>query len=250
MKTELIKNFIRRKIEKLRFTSDMNSKKFIHIYNLCKNYTQTSVERMYGLYNAIDYIEQNKIEGDLVECGVWKGGSAMIMAYSLNSVKRNFYLYDTYKGMPSPKQIDKCRGVNLNLLKKWKKCQRKDYNVWNYASLEEVKKNMLSIGYPAKNIHLIDGKVEDTIPLKVPKQISLLRVDIDWYEPTLHCMKYLFPLISSGGVLILDDYGFLVGAQKAIDEYIKENNIPILLNRIDKCCRIGLKIEAKDGFGL
>ena len=89
---------------------------------------------------------------------------------------------------------------------------------------------------------LIKGKVEDTIPLTVPPKIALLRLDTDWYESTYHELKYLFPLLSNKGALIIDDYGCWAGAKKAVDTYFDENKIVILLNRIDYTVRLGIKV--------
>ncbi len=100
---------------------------------------------------------------------------------------------------------------------------------------------MLSTGYPKEKIHLIKGKVEDTIPENIPKEIALLRLDTDWYESTKHELIHLFPLLKPNGILIIDDYGHWEGARKAVDEYISDNNIHILLNRIDYSGRISVK---------
>ena len=69
-----------------------------------------------------------------------------------------------------------------------------------------------------------------------------MRLDTDWYESTKHELTHLFPLLSSGGVIIIDDYGHWQGAKKAVDEYFEENNIKILLNRIDYTGRVGIKL--------
>ena len=94
-----------------------------------------------------------------------------------------------------------------------------------------------------KNIIYIKGKVEETIPEIIPGKISLLRLDTDWYESTLHNLNHLFPLLSKGGILILDDYGHWQGARKAVDEYLEKNNVKILLNRIDYTGRIAVKVD-------
>jgi O-methyltransferase len=80
------------------------------------------------------------------------------------------------------------------------------------------------------------------LPEFAPECISLLRLDTDWYESTRHELIHLFSRISKGGVIIIDDYGHWKGAREAVDEYIRENNIKILLNRIDYTGRIGVKI--------
>lgn len=95
--------------------------------------------------------------------------------------------------------------------------------------------------YPTQNIHYIKGKVEDTIPQNAPDQIALLRLDTDWYESTKHELVHLFPRLVKGGVLIIDDYGYWKGARKAVDEYIEENNLQILLSRMDETGRIAIK---------
>lgn len=219
---------------------------FKKIYNLTKDYTTTSRERRYILYKAVEYIVKAKIPGDLVECGVWKGGSSMIMAYTLlktEDKKRKIWLYDTYTGMSKPTEDDKRLEGTSYAMENWKKNQKENYNLWAFSPIEEVKKNMSSTGYPEKNLVFVKGKIEDTIPEKMPSKIALLRLDTDWYESTYHSIKYLFPLLSPGGVLILDDYGAWAGAKKAIDKYLKEKNINILLSCIDNDSRIGIKTK-------
>ena len=83
--------------------------------------------------------------------------------------------------------------------------------------------------------------MENTLPGVMPKEISLLRLDTDWYESTKREMNNLFPLLEENGVLIIDDYGHWAGCKKAIDEYIKENDLCVLLNRIDQTGRISIK---------
>ncbi len=100
---------------------------------------------------------------------------------------------------------------------------------------------MLSTGYKKEKVHFIKGKVEETIPKNIPKEIALLRLDTDWYESTKHELTHLFPLLKPNGVLIIDDYGHWEGVRKAVDEYISDNNIHILLNRIDYSGRIAVK---------
>jgi hypothetical protein len=210
-----------------------------------KNYTMTSVERLIALINATRYISRNQIEGDFVECGVWRGGSMMAVAYSLEKLAerdRDLYLFDTFEGMPPPTNQDVTYSniEALTLLNESRKDDSK--SIWCYSSLDEVKTNIESTKYNPQKIHLIKGKVEETIPNCIPEKIALLRLDTDWYESTRHELEYLFPRLVSGGVLIIDDYGHWKGCQKATDEYIEKHNIPILLNRIDYTGRIAIKL--------
>ena len=87
----------------------------------------------------------------------------------------------------------------------------------------------------------MEGLVEETIPAKAPEKIALLRLDTDFYASTLHELRYLFPRLSKGGILIIDDYGHFLGARRAVDEYIVENDIPILFHRINYTAIIGIK---------
>jgi len=210
----------------------------------CRDFTMTSLERLYALYQSVRYITQSNVPGDLVECGVWKGGSSMLMAHTLlasGPATRKIYLYDTFAGMSKPTEKDKAAVDGGSALETWGNCRRQNHVDWCYASVEEVRKNMHATGYPQEKLVFVQGKVEDTIPKVLPDAISLLRLDTDWYESTYHELKHLFPLLSKGGVIILDDYGHWAGAKEATDTFISENNIPILLNRIDYTCRLGIK---------
>lgn len=218
---------------------------FTEIYEKTKHFTMTSIARMYSMYKATEYVINNNIPGDIVECGVWKGGSMMVSALTLlkmNDSKRILYLYDTYEGMNKPTEKDIRNYDNKPALNIWKKSQEKSFNRWDYAPLDEVIKNLYSIKYPNENIKFIKGKVEDTIPNVIPEKIALLRLDTDFYESTYHELVHLYPRLSKNGVLIIDDYGYWKGQKEATDQYFKENKISILLNRIDEQGRIGIKI--------
>jgi predicted O-methyltransferase YrrM len=107
--------------------------------------------------------------------------------------------------------------------------------------MEDVAEALRTTGYDQRRVHLIKGKVEDTVPGAAPETIALLRLDTDWYESTRHELEHLFPRLSPGGVIIIDDYGHWQGARRATDEYLQQNRIRLLLNRIDYTARIGVK---------
>jgi O-methyltransferase len=119
---------------------------------------------------------------------------------------------------------------------------RKDTAMWACSPIDEVSRNLGATGYPMGRIVFVKGKVEDTIPAMAPAQIAVLRLDTDWYESTRHELEHLFPLLSIGGVLIIDDYGHWDGARKAVDEYFTSHRPPMLLARTDYTGRIGMKI--------
>ena len=226
---------------------DLEGEEFLQLYRLCAPYTMTPIERMFALYNAVNYVIDNQIPGDFVECGVWKGGSSMLIAACLNVrnvLDRKLFVYDTFSGMTKPGEED----VNLFGEKATDKFAKKatgeDSADWAYASLEEVKINMRKTGFPEENIIYVQGKVEDTLPKKAPEgDISLLRLDTDWYESTKHELLHLYPKLVPQGVLILDDYGHWGGAKQATLEYFAESSEQILLNKIDYAARIGVKVR-------
>ncbi len=218
---------------------------FLKLFQQCKPFTMTSAERMYALHKAVEYVSQNKLPGDIVECGVYKGGSSMLSALTLqacNDTQRSLYLYDTFTGMSEPTDKDKTH-FDQPAEERWKDLQTTDVNKWCYASLEDVRTNMYSTHYPREQLHFIKGKVEETIPQTIPDKISLLRLDTDWYESTYHELCHLFPRLCINGVIIIDDYGHWKGAREAVDQYVKENNIKLLFNRIDYTGRIAIKTK-------
>jgi predicted O-methyltransferase YrrM len=104
-----------------------------------------------------------------------------------------------------------------------------------HSPLDQVRANLASTGLAPSRFTFVQGKVEDTIPATLPPgPISILRLDTDWYESTKHELLHLFPRLTPGGVLIVDDYGFWRGAREACDEYFQQHQIQILLSRIDR----------------
>jgi hypothetical protein len=114
-------------------------------------------------------------------------------------------------------------------------------SIWCYAPLRGVRDALATTGYPDSLVHFVEGPVEETIPGDVPDQISLLRLDTDWYESTRHELEHLFPLLAPGGVLIIDDYGHHHGCRQATDEYLAGLPESVLLSRIDYSCRMAVK---------
>ncbi len=208
-------------------------------------YTMTSPERLYGLIESVQYVVKNNIEGALVECGVWKGGSMMAIAETLLALgirDRELYLYDTFEGMTAPTeedvdQLNRDAATQLNQ----DASKKTESVVWAYSGLEEVKQNIARTGYPSDKIHFIQGDILKTIPAQMPGKTALLRLDTDWYESTKHEMEYLYPLLVSKGIIIIDDYGFWKGSKKAVDEYLLQHQIPLMLHRMDETGRSAVK---------
>jgi hypothetical protein len=203
-------------------------------------FSMASWERLFANVQAVRYMVNAGLEGDVVECGVWRGGSMMTMAQTLLNLgdsSRNLHLYDTFSGMSAPVKEDGDFAIRkFDQLK-----TGEDQSDWCCAQLDEVRSNLNQVGYPKGKLNFIRGKVEDTIPDHLPETIALLRLDMDWYEPTLHAMRHLFPRLQSKGVLIIDDYGHWEGCRQAVDDTLKEMGVHLLLNRTDYTGRIAIK---------
>lgn len=225
------------------FSSDFDDDSAEIIRRVSK-YTMTTPERTYSMIQAVKYVIDAGVQGDIVECGVWRGGSMMAAALTLSQMGRAdvaLHLFDTYEGMSTPTGNDvDFRGRPAQTRLSAEK-RTKESHLWAYASLEDVRHNMETTGYPQNLVHYVRGPVESTLPENAPETISLLRLDTDWYESTWHELKHLYPRLVSGGVLILDDYGHWQGSRQAYDEYAKENGLNLLLNRIDYTCRVAIK---------
>jgi O-methyltransferase len=205
-------------------------------------YTMTSPERIWAMFSACEYIDKAKIEGDVVECGVWRGGN-MILAkktHQLVPLSRKFWLYDTFAGMSEPTKHDRSFAGPLasSMMAKYAK---PTHSEWCYASLEDVKANFEKFRVLDDSVKFIKGKVEDTLKIAEnrPEKIALLRLDTDWYESTKAELEVLYPRLQAGGVCIIDDYGHWQGARKAVDEYFKGQ--AILFHRIDYTARMFVK---------
>jgi hypothetical protein len=230
---------VRKQLEKRNFLivwapqSDMPDE-FWKLHARCREQSMTGPERLYGLYDAVRYVHARKIPGSIVECGVWRGGSSMMAALTLQQLgdtSRDLYLYDTFTGMSAPTEHD----VDIN----GRTAESRWREGWVAASLEDVQANMRSTGYPQERITYVRGMVEETIPETIPDQIALLRLDTDFYESTAHELEHLYPRLTPGGVLIVDDYGNWQGARKAVDEYFAAE--PLLFSRIDYTARQAVK---------
>ena len=216
------------------------------IWEFVRAATMTSRERIVALCDAVAYIERANIVGDIVECGVWKGGSMMAAARVLADVgvdDRRIWLYDTFTGMsePTEKDVDYL-GNTAEILLEQHDPEQSD-SVWCKAAMDEVQRNIHSTGYPMHQVEFIAGEVETTLKLEQnkPEQIAILRLDTDWYESTRITLEQLYPRLQPGGVLIIDDYGHWKGCRAAVDEYFAEHNEPLFFSRIDYTGRLAIK---------
>lgn len=181
-------------------------------------YTKTSAERRAAMIDAVRRIDREGIPGDIVECGVWRGGN-IIIARKL-SPRRTCWLYDTFSGMTEPTAADVGRnGASALDLYKIKAAAGRP---WSAASLPEVRAALSETNTLDDSLlRFIVGDVEETLalPENIPDRIALLRLDTDWYASTRTELQVLWPRVSPGGILIVDDYGHWLGARRAVDDY-------------------------------
>jgi O-methyltransferase len=204
------------------------------------SFTMTDPLAIVGLVDSVDYLENAGVGGAFVECGVWRGGSAMAAALRMRESafgKREIWLYDTYEGMTNPTRDDIRARDGLNAAERFNEARRtrpKDRTDWFWAeaSLEDVSANLAGTGYPSELVRFVKGPVEETIPGTAPEKIALLRLDTDWYESTRHELEHLFPRLQPGGILIVDDYHYWRGSRKAVDEYFQMKHMTPLFSRI------------------
>ncbi|PZV25467.1 MAG: macrocin O-methyltransferase [Snowella sp.] len=213
---------------------------FMDLYQQVMPYTMTSKEAVFALYTSVNYVLDQNIPGDIVECGVWRGGSSLLAALIMkarNIRDRKLYLYDTFQGMTPPTEFDvyKRGDTGLEMME-----QYGDDIGWCYALLDDVKAAFSAHNFDFE-ILFVQGDVVETLATIKPETISILRLDTDWYESTAAELEQLYPQLSKGGVLIIDDYGSWEGSRKATDDYFNKVSAP-MLTRIDREVRLGIKV--------
>lgn len=212
---------------------------FTELWKQASPYTMISMERGYAVYQGIQHILKHDLPGDFVECGVWKGGTCILMALTLLQAgcrDRVIWLYDTFSGMTEPGTEDTIASSGQAVSERW-------YKGWWAVSPENVLKNLLTSSYPENNLKLIEGDVCTTLKTQKPESISLLRLDTDWYESTKAELEILYPLLVEKGILIIDDYGHFSGARQAVDEYFSAVKGAPLMQRSDYTGRLAVKLN-------
>jgi len=180
----------------------------------CLKYSIIGGVRLNYTYEATQKVISNNIPGSIVECGLWKGGSVMAAMCAMNNIEkyRNIIGYDTFEGMVGANEKD----IDINGSSG---VSRSTQRGWMAVDIDTVWDNLRTIDFDYDNIKLIKGDVMETFKDYVPENIALLRLDTDFYTSTLHELKTLYPLLSGGGILIVDDYGWWEGSAMAVHEY-------------------------------
>jgi hypothetical protein len=224
-------------------TIDLAARVFDHqdeaanLLRQCAPYTMTSLARMMSLYELCRHLDVTNVPGDFVECGVWRGGSAGIMAganLKHGAHRRDLWLYDSFEGLPAATPVDGAKAIELVGGRSDGSLQSTDVCA---APEDDVRELLDAIRYPREHTHIVKGWFQDTLPHQKPTQIALLRLDGDWYESTKVCFEHLGPLVVRGGVVVIDDYGDWEGCRKAVDEYLAARAMRPMLHHVDRTCR-------------
>jgi O-methyltransferase len=197
--------------------------------------TMTTPVRCRALWDQCHDLFRRRVPGALVECGVWRGGSAGVMALAARhgGERRVLHLFDSFEGLPEPQLIDEAAahdysgGRSSGELRSIDRCK---------AGREEVERFLFGqLALDRAHVHFHQGWFQNTVPVDAAHigPIALLRLDGDWYESTQVCLDHLYPLLSPGGIVILDDYFAWAGCRKATDEYRARHGITTKLARID-----------------
>jgi len=228
------------------FPSDFTDEEKQLFYYVKQNgLTMVSCERMFATMATCKYVAENNIPGDFVECGVWRGGNAILAAgiFSLLNSDKNVWLYDTFMGFVDA-DIKSGEFDELESARE-ERTQELYYNTKHCGnSLEDVMSYFKDYNLLSDNIRFVKGDVLKTLEFNdTPTQIAVLRLDTDLYDSTLKELEIMYPKLVKGGILMIDDYGYHIGAKKAVDNFFASQGIKPFLYPIDNTGRIMVKIE-------
>lgn len=217
--------------------ADIREDYFWDVFERYKPFTCLNVERFYNIFKTVEYVAAAKIKGDFVECGVFLGGSiigAAAFAKYFGLTDRKFIIFDTFQGFPKGTFERDIGGSTYDL---------STLPVFNENFRSVVERNITESGLDTSQFVIVEGKVEDTLHGWSGGALSYLRIDTDYFASTMVELEHLYPRLSTGGALIVDDYGHFDGVRQAVDQYfVDTGQVPPLLQRVDYTGRCGIKI--------
>ncbi|MDH5380862.1 MAG: TylF/MycF family methyltransferase, partial [Cyclobacteriaceae bacterium] len=227
-----------------KFHDFMNSE--LEALAMIKKHTMLNKRRLGNIVEIMEYISKSKLQGDIVECGVWKGGSVALMAFASKrlGVTRKLHLFDAFDDICEPDAaVDGQRAIDLVGVEKARGRLVPIKGLYDYkggSGNEEEVRNLIvnEMGYDENLVVIHKGWFQDTLPVaqKSVEKISFLRLDGDWYASTKVCLDYLYNKVEVGGVIVIDDYGAYEGCKKAVDEFLESIDIIPLIHKVDEEC--------------
>lgn len=188
----------------------------------CFGYTMVGHRRLDNVQQCIEDVLRNKVPGDFIETGVWRGGTVILMRALLKVhgvTDRTVWAADSFEGLPAPASADD--GHDLS---------RVDYLK---VSLEQVESNFERFGLLDDQVRFLQGWFCDTLPRAPIDRLALLRLDGDLYSSTMDALRNLYHRVSPGGYVIVDDYYSWDSCRRAVDEFLKEHRLHADIRRID-----------------
>jgi O-methyltransferase len=182
------------------------------------SYSLCGVPLLKKLYKLGQDVVNRQIPGDFVECGVCNGGSAAAIALALRNTGRQVWLYDSFLGMPSTKDVDGAEAAT--------------YVGTCVGAEEQVRAAMRLVHFPEENYIIRKGWFEKTFHDPLPQTVSILHIDADWYDSVMLSLKTFYDLVPEGGVIVLDDFGHWEGCREAFYDFIAKRGIKPLLERV------------------
>jgi O-methyltransferase len=207
---EKILNSLGYKLAKKNTEEENRIAMFKNIYLEYQNYTM--IPEFVYISNLALSTSIAHINGDIYECGVWKGGMIAGIAKLLGR-QRNYYLFDSFEGLPIATELD---GASA---KEWQQNTKGATYYDNCSAEQEFAIKVMNMANVSYTIH--KGWFSNILPLfKTDTPIALLRLDGDWYDSTIECLRYLYPLVNNDGIIILDDYYAWNGCSRAVHDYL------------------------------
>lgn len=185
-------------------------------------FTMVGRKRLEFLYDAAEQIDREQIDGDIVQCGVCNGGSAVVAGHAVgsgSSPARKLFLFDSFEGLPPPAPEDgeKARGFSGA-------CR---------GNRHSVELALRIAGVDRSRVHIVPGWFVDTFPFVSIGSIAMLTIDADWYHSVRLSLEKFYDAVSPGGFIYLDDYGYWEGCRKATDEFLALRTIGAQLIAVD-----------------
>jgi hypothetical protein len=190
-------------------------------FDAVREFTMAPSERVLALIRAVQHICDNKIPGDFVECGTWRGGNAMVIARTLlamGETQRKIYLYDEFEGAAPSRP-----GMSV------------------HGTEEEVIRNVCSTGFPRDAVVTVKGPPAVKLAGTTPDSIAGLLLEADWYDAVQSQLEHAYPRIVPGGIVLLNGYSDQYEYKKAVGDYLRRVEAPVYLHRVDQDSRMFTK---------
>jgi O-methyltransferase len=221
---------VRRAIDMRRASAGDREK--LHAVRLVEPYTMVGFERLMNAWDLVKQAEARKLDGDIVECGVFKGGSAAVMMMASRPPRR-VWLFDSFEGLPEPTPEDGAMARHYASDRSSGALAPIDQCVGPLEMVEEL--FFQKLGTERSRVEIRKGWFQDTLPRAANElgPIAVLRLDGDWYESTRVCLEHLHDHVVPGGYVIIDDYGYWEGCRRAVDEFLANRGLNVKLVPVD-----------------